>query len=208
MSSLSHTKLALVFLALQMLVIVRNLQLDLFSFYWYCDFVPILLFFAFLTHNIQAIKGMLNVGLFAQIGYSVIVLFKVFFNITLFGFVIDFPLTAQYIIPTLLIHTATIIAFIVTYKVKPSRSALMYSLILLTGIYIVVMIFAEPDGSALRNYNFIFQSNLFSQLPYYTALWVILSFSLVAVPTQLFQYLIYKIYENKKMRTICTRAMG
>lgn len=153
----------------------------------------------FALRNVQAVKGILNVGLFAQIGYLLIVLVKLLFGITLFDFVFDFPFTAQYVVPTLIIHTSTLIAFALTCREKPSKDALIYSLLLLGGMYAVVMLFAEPTKEIGFDYNFIFYAHMFSSMPYYTTLWVPLTFLFVAVPTHAFQYLAY---------TLCTSEIN
>lgn len=149
---------------------------------------------AFLARNTQAIKGILNVGLFAQIGYVIVILSNLFFGKTPFGFVIDFPFTAEYVIPTLIIHLSALIAFLAVYKEKPKKEALYYSLALLVGIFALVVSFVQPDGTELHNYNFIFSSNLLAGFPYYSYFWVPLVFIFVVLPTHLFQCLIYKLH--------------
>jgi hypothetical protein len=142
--------------------------------------------------NVQMVKGIINVGFFAQLGYVIITCIKILFGSTLFGFVFDFPFTWTYILPTLIIHTSTMVAFIATYKERPSRKALSYSLLLLVTMYACVLMFAKQNGIDDSNYNFIFYANILPEFPYYTELWIPLTFILVVLPTQLFQYGVWR----------------
>jgi len=189
-----------VFLAIQMLVIVRNLETDFFSFYWYCDFTPGVLAVLFLIGNVQLIKGFLNLGLGAQFGYLVVVLSKILFGVGLFGFVFDFPFTVRYILPSIIIHLTTLFAFSVTYHVRPARSALVYSFVYLLVIYTIVLLFAQSTGTTGTNFNFIFASKTLHAVPHYTQLWVPLAFVLVVLPTQAFQYVVYRIQKTRGPR--------
>lgn len=194
-----HHQLVTIFLLIQILVIVRNLQSDFFSFFWFCDFIPVILAFCFLLHKVQAVKGILNIGLFAQTGYIIVILAKIIFGTTLFNFVFDFPLTPQYVIPTIIIHTSTLIAFWATYKIKPTNEALSYSFMLLFSVFIVVILFGDGNANITYNYNFIYNSNLLAGLPAYTELWIPLVFIFVAIPTQLFQHTIHLVYRKSKV---------
>ncbi len=194
-----HHQLVTILLLIQILVVARNLQSDLFSFFWFCDFIPVILAFCFLLHKVQAVKGILNIGLFAQTGYIIVILAKIIFGTTLFNFVFDFPLTPQYVIPTIIIHTSTLIAFWATYKIKPTNEALLYSFMLLFSVFIVVILFGDGDASITYNYNFIYNSNLLAWLPSYTQLWIPLVFIFVAIPTQLFQHIIHLFYSRRKV---------
>ena len=151
----SYKKLVVILFILQILVLVRNVASNFFSFLWYCDFAPGLLMIAFLMSNTQAVKGILNIGFFAQIAYTIIIFAKILFGITLFGFIFNFPLTIAYVLPTIIIHITTLIVFVVVYKEEPKNESLLYSLFLLIGIYTIVILFTTPDGSMGHDYNFI-----------------------------------------------------
>jgi len=198
LSTISYDKnrkrLVLIFAAVQVLAIIRNYGTNLFSFYWYCDFAPGVLAVLFLCNNVQAIKGFLNIGLFAQIGYTVVILAKALFGVTLFNFVFDFPFTFQYVVPTIIIHLAALLAFYATYTIRPTLHALIYSIIILCVMFGVVILFSHPMGDALTNFNFIFGSNMLSFIPYYSQLWVVLTFLLVVLPTHAFQHLAYRAH--------------
>jgi hypothetical protein len=147
---------------------------------------------------VQAVKGILNVGFFAQLGYSITIFTKVIFGITLFGFVFDFPFTLAYVVPTIIIHISTLLAFVAVYKEKPTKKALLYSLVLLSTMYVCIVGFVKSGNSIDTNYNFIFYSSRFPLFPYYTELWVPLAFMCVVLPTQLFQYVVYRVYAKYK----------
>lgn len=188
-----HNKLIITLLILQILIVMRNLESGFFSFLWYCDFTPGLLVIAFLMSDTQAVKGILNVGFFAQLGYTIIILTKIFFGITLFGFVFDFPFTATYVLPALIIHISTLVAFVAVYKERPTIISLIYSFFLLLAMYALVILLIKPSGNVVSNYNFIFHSNISTIFPYYTEMWIPLVFVFVVLPTHFFQYIIYRL---------------
>lgn len=191
----SYIVIIIVLIAIQILVIARNTQSGFFSFFWYCDFIPAVLAVVFIGSRVQAVKGILNVGLFAQLIYILVIFSKLLFGVTLLGFVFNFPFTVLYVLPTIIIHFTTILAFLVVYREKPTIEALMYSFVLLVFMYVFVISLVVPDVNHANNYNFIFYSSSFPEFKYYTEIWVPLTFVGVVIPTYLFQYFIYLLYK-------------
>jgi len=188
------------FLLLQILVIVRNLSTDYFSFFWYCDFAPAIFSILFFWRNEQAIKGLINIGFFMQLAYTLIIVTKLIFGITLFGFIINFPLTSEYVIPTLIIHLGTIFAFVAVYRVKPRTTSLVYSFVFLVFIYALVIVFTNPTVVPGGNFNFIYFPQLFSDFSFYTEVWVGVALIMIVVPTHLFQLLVWSIFAHHKRK--------
>jgi len=186
------------FLLLQALVVIRNFSTDYFSFFWYCDFTPIIFAALFFWRNDQAIKGLISIGFFMQLAYVFIIVFRLIFNVTLFGFAINFPFTSIYVIPTLIIHLGTMFAFIAAYKVKPKAPSLMYSFVFLVMIYTLVIVSTNPTTSLGGNYNLIYYPELFSRFSFYTEIWVGVAWVTMAVPTHLFQLLVWHISKRRK----------
>ncbi|MDZ4231460.1 MAG: hypothetical protein U1C52_01575, partial [Patescibacteria group bacterium] len=186
-----HLYWGVFFLLLQILVIVRNLSTDYFSFFWYCDFAPALFALLFFWRNEQAVKGLISIGFFMQLAYTLIIIVKLIFDVTLFGFVINFPLEAVYVVPTLIIHSGTMLALVTTYKTKPTKESLAYSLGFLVFIYALVLLFTDPATTPAGNYNFIYFPQLFNDFSLYTEIWVGIAFVLVAIPTYLFQLFVW-----------------
>lgn len=143
-------------------------------------------------------KGLVNIGLFAQLGYILILAAHLLFNITLFGFLINFPLTFWYVSASIIVHCSTLVAFLATLRIQPKRSALGYSLLFLVGIYAVVLAMTERVAEPWGNYNFIYDLGVLNSLGVYTELWVLFAFALVAIPTHFFQLGIFKFLQDKK----------
>lgn len=184
------------FLCVQLIAIVRNLSSDYFSFFWYCDFSAGIFALLFFLRLDQGVKGLLNIGLFGQLGYTLIFAYHLITGNTLFGFVFGFE-SGWISAATLLIHLSTLLVFIAEYKIKPSKGALWYSLIFLILIYIVVLTFTSPDPSIAANYNFIYYSRLLSPyIPYYTVFWIPIAFILIVLPTYFFQKWVYNRINN------------
>ena len=109
---------SLFFLVLGMLAVIRNYLIDdNISFFWYCDFAPFLLSFAFFYRNDQLIKSLINIGLIAQL-LSFISLFLLFFGIPIGTFSDNLSYGTFYFIVTLLLHVFSLnVALFLTYKI-------------------------------------------------------------------------------------------
>ena len=197
-----YISFGILFLGLQVLAIVRNLSSDYFSFFWYCDFTPVLFALFFFIRNNQAIKGLLNIGLLAQLGFVILFLIKLFFGVSLFGFDTDFPLNFYYITITIVLHLSTLFVFILTYKIKPEKTSLIYSFVFLSLIYLTVIVFTSPSYVSSTNYNYIYHADIFPNVPHYTQLWTVLAFTLVVLPTYFFQIYVYEFHRKGRERKI------
>ncbi len=188
------------FLIFQLIAVVRNLASDFYSFYWFCDFASGLFALALFSRKPQIVKAVIHIGLVPQVGYFVIMIAKIFFNINLFGFVIDFPLEAQYIIPTLIVHASTITALLVTFKIKPRLSSLAYSVVALALIWLTVVLYSDGSTNAMENYNYVYTTSFFSRIGDYTDMWIPIVFVVVVIPTYLLELAIYHEYKFGRIR--------
>lgn len=190
--------LGIFFMIIQILGIIRNLSTGYLSFFWYCDFTPGIFSILFFLKNDQAIKGLLNIGLFGQLAYAFILIYKLIFGVALFGFIFNFSGFFD-IFATLILHFSTLFVLLATYKIRPKEISLRYSFVFLILIYAAVLLFTVSDTSISGNYNFIYYSKTVSPyLQYYTQLWVLLAFTIVVLPTYLFQILIYNLFRKTK----------
>jgi len=197
----------LLLVCIQAIVYFKNDGQLFYDYYWFCDFAPAVFLIFFLFNNIQAIKGFINILLFGQLGYIVIILAKIFFGTTLMNFTFDQPLTPTYLLLTLSIHVATLIAFFATFSYRPRAIALLYSLGILVLTYVVIKTFVTPTGDDATNYNLIFHSHLFKDFAYYSQSWIILAFVFVALPTHVFQYVVSH-YAQKYFKTGSVRKLA
>ena len=191
--------LGLFFAALQLVVVVRNLSTDYFSFFWYCDFAPAIFAALFFAKNDNAVKALVNIGLFPQLSYVLAVILIPMFGITPFNFIINFPFTPSYVLPTIAIHLSSAVALLATLHIKPNRKTLLYSFFFLVAIYVVVLIFTPPVTDFSGNYNFIYDFGVLQGFDYYTQAWVLLTFVFVVAPTYFFQHFLYWLHARRKV---------
>lgn len=193
-----YRNLIIILIALQLLVIGTNHSLGYFSLYWYCDFAPTLFTILLYLQNLQAVKGFMNIILAGQIGYIIATLTKLAAGVTLVEFDFKYDLTPSYVTATILIHLSAFLVLLWTYRIRPTNTALWYSLAILSATYLVVVTTATPVGDTLTNYNFIFHSNTLDNFPYYTQLWVVLGFVFIVLPTHVFQLALWWITASHK----------
>lgn len=177
------------FLLIQAIAVVRNISYGYYNFFWFCDFAPLPLAIGFFLRKDNFVKSIINIGLIAQGIYIVLYIYKLFSGISVLE-TIPQVTTLFYTISTIIIHLSTTFALIFTYKTKPTINTLFSSLMFLFGMYIVALFFTTPE----QRINYVLSSRTLIPLviPNYTQLWVILTFIVVVLPTQLVQYLIYR----------------
>jgi hypothetical protein len=196
---------AIFFIVLQIIVILRDINIDNQStFFWFCDFAPTILAFAFLMKDEQLVKGLINIGFIPQMLYF-ISLVAAFLGVDILGFksllnygdsVLNYGLFN--IAVGFLMHAfSSNVALLLTYKTKPQTKSLMYSLIVLAGMFIVGLFFTSP----IDNVNYVFSSSALGfSIPFYTLLWIISSFVALVLPTHLIQYALYKQSKDDEKR--------
>ena len=181
----------MLFIFLQIIAIIRNLYSDFIFFFWFCDFIPIILAIAFFSKKYHIVKGIINVGLFPQLIYMTGFVVRIFFGISFFrGTDIFLNYDTLMIFFSILFHLATLIAFVFTYKIKPTRETLIYSLLGLILIYFVMIFFTAP----IDDINYVFLLSNFFGAKVFSVFWIPITFLVVVLPTQGFQYLIYKYF--------------
>ena len=182
------------FLIIHAIVIIRNYGDNYLFFFWYCDFVPILLSIGFFIKKTNFIKALINVGFLPQILFLIDFINNMITGKSLFLLTNElFSAGPFFIISTFVIHLSTSFALLFTYKKEPNKRALYYSALILVLIYAMTLSFTPSNGDV----NFIYNSSnglhdFVAYVPYYTELWVFLAFVLLILPTQLVQHIIYK----------------
>ena len=181
------------FVLLQVVAVVRNSFLDFVYFFWFCDFVPIILALAFFFRREQMIKGIVNIGLFPQLLYLGSFIVRLFFGFT---FLDETDLLFSYnvfiIVSSVILHSATVISLGFVYLVRPKVESLVYSFVGLVLIYFVAVIFTMPMDSI--NYVFLL-SNSFG-VDALSVFWIPLTFLGVVVPTHGFQWLVWRYFRK------------
>lgn len=183
----------MVLLTLQIIGIIRNYTSNYNNYFWFCDFAPAVFAFAFLIRKEQLVKGLVNIGLIAQIVYLLAFGYRLLTGVSLIA--LPEVLTPFYSISSVLLHTSTLIALAFTANIKPKIETLYYSLILLMMIHAITLLFTAPDDGI----NYVSkQGKLMTfSIPYYTSLWVPLVFLLVVLPGQLLQHIVYRHMQGK-----------
>ncbi len=196
MKNQKYFLIGLWFLLIQVIAIVRNYSDSYIYFFWFCDFAPMLFAIAFFMKKDDFVKGLINIGLFAQIIFLIDFFYNAFNNISLLDFMPSFSeLSLFYILSTFLLHISTFIALVFTYKTKPSKNTLFSSIWIIIGLYALTLIFTSP----IDKINYVYSSGdlLKFAIPYYTFLWPFIVFIFIVLPTQGLQYLIWKIFKKK-----------
>ena len=188
--------LSLVYLTVAILIILRNIYYPVskYSIYWFCDFAGILLAFGFLFKNKSLLKSLVYIGFLPQVFYLIYTFFFFVFNMDLFGLhILESGLAPMFLIISITMHIIFILSFFFTLDSKPQKKVFIYSIILLSIMFITSYLLTPIEQNI--NYVFIFET-LFS-LDGLTLLWVPLYFLIIIIPTYYLQILIYNIRHKK-----------
>lgn len=186
------------FLLIEVLVIIRNVKNKSYSwFLWFCDFAPILLVIFTLTNQIQLTKALINIGLTGQalafvtwIPKRIFLLFKKETN----------RFKKYKIIVEALLHLTLPLALILTFNVTPERISIIYSIIILSLMFFLVLLFAPKK----ENINAVYYLELNHveerdkgikkfKLPFHKELWIVYS-SILVIINYVIQNLLHKIF--------------
>lgn len=180
-----------VFIFLQMLAVTKNVYTkDFSSFFWFCDFAPLLFAVGFLLKKYQFVKSLINIGLIPQFMYTILLFLALFFGIDSISFYSILARSKIYILVSFLLHLfSSNLALFLTYRIRPKKISLIYSFAILAAMFVLILIFTVPGS----NINYVYSSNFLGfEIPYYTYLWIILTMIFVILPTYFIQYWIYK----------------
>jgi hypothetical protein len=180
------------FLFIQVVAILRNVLSGYYNFFWFCDFVSLPLAICFFIKKEKFVKSIVNIGLVAQLIYIVVSIYTLLSGNSILDTILLYS-NIFYFLSSILIHLSVTFALILTYKIRPTVNTLFYSLMFLFGMYFVAIFFTTPA----QGINYVLSSKTLIPLviPHYTQLWVLLTFIVVVLPTQLIQYLIYKKFK-------------
>ncbi len=171
-----------IFLLLQVLILARNFIIGYVDFYWFCDFAPAVFAAFFFCNAPQGIKGLIHIGLFGQLLYTVSFLSAAFFHIPLFGFPIDFTVDVFSISITFIMHQSAILALIATRRIRATTWSILYSAIILLTIYVSVLSLADPVLAMQENYNYIYSGDSLRFIPFYRQLWIGVAMCVAVLP--------------------------
>lgn len=184
-----HILYTFLFAVIQLIVIVRNYTSNYFNFFWFCDFVPLLFCLAFWAKDDQAVKGLVNIGLFPQIIYVILLIHSAFTGVPPPG--MAHQINGWYVLTSFIIHLSTLLALFTMRDIKPSNKTLVYSALFLGIIYLVTLVTTSPQESV----NYVYHTgtlNVPFLVPHYTLFWIPIVFIVFVLPTQLLQRLIYQ----------------
>ncbi|MCA9497504.1 MAG: hypothetical protein KC589_11280, partial [Nanoarchaeota archaeon] len=155
---------------------------------------PLFFAFAFFLGKKDVIKGLINVGFLGQFFWTLDFLSKLIFNSYIFkvtNYIFEADNGMWVLVPIGIHVFATNLAFLFTYKKKPTIYTAFYSLIYIIFLYAGTLTYTLAE----RNVNCIMQICGATSLTFnnYTNFWPIIAFFLVAMPTQGIQYLVYKL---------------
>ncbi len=185
---------------MQFFVIFGNYMSERYDvFFWFCNHTPLFFAFAFFTKNKNLIKGFINVGFLGQFVWTIDFLSRIFLGYNLFNmtnYVFDNPNGLWVLLPIGIHIFSTNLALYFTYKKKPNIYSAFYSLLYITFLYAGTITYTLTS----RNVNCIFEICGFQELTFsnYSNFWPILTFFLVAIPTQGIQYFLYKLSRRPK----------
>ena len=186
--------LGVFFVFLQIVAIVRNLFLGFVYFFWFCDFIPIILAVSFFFKRDQIVKGIINIGLFPQLIYLFSFIVRLFFGSSFLDETdLLFSYNAFIISSSIILHSASAIALGFVYKVKPRRNSLIYSFVGLVLIYFIIIVFTVSNDSI----NYVFLLSNFFDVRLFSVFWIPVTFLGVVLPTYGFQYLVYQYFGRR-----------
>lgn len=158
--------------------------------FWACNLVPIFLAIGFFTKNTQLVKAAINFEFLPQLAFIILTIIYFTTNVSLIG-IKDSYVTILMGVVAFCMHAFSInVALFYTWKTKPEKKSLFYSLIIFLSIYVLNLIFTSPSN----NVNFTrSSSNLLGfNIPFMTVLWPILVLIGLVYPTYIFQKFLAK----------------
>jgi len=180
----THIYIALFFIGLQILVMLRNYYSDYMYFFWLCDFIPTVYAFSFVVKDVQLIKGLINISFIPQA-----VNVTTFISKTLINLIQNIPLefTTFYTISTIIMHLTTTYVLFLTFHLETKKESLYYSITSLTIIYAVMFLFTPIE----RNINYIFTLDRLG-FNGFSFFWIPICFIIMVLPTYFLQKRLYK----------------
>ncbi len=189
------------FLILQAIVVFMNLDAGRPGvLFWFCNHTPLFIGVAFLSRNIDIIKGFISVGFIAHGLWTFDFLGKLLFNKFIFGYSeYIFGADGLELLVPVLIHMFSITtAFLLTLREKTNKKVLLYALAYLVLLHGITIAYTIPED----NINCIQEICGFENitLPYYSLFWSPLVFIIMVLPVYLLQVLIYNKFYKKSRR--------
>ena len=195
------------FILLQILIVhyiffASNLENDII--FWMCNLFPILFAIGFFTKNITLIRSLINLILIVQILWVLDFFQILFFNYSFLGGITSYLFqNKNMVLPTIFIHSSSILALFLIYKEKVKKyDDLILSVILCLTLYTISLNFTNPANNincsfkVCKNCNF-WICEILSTLPFYKFYSPFLHIILFAFPVHFFQKFLSKKNQNQ-----------
>lgn len=184
------------FLILQAIIIFAIKDLDYSTLFWFCNHAPLFFSIGFFLKKYQLIKGIITVGILAQIIWIIDLLYYIttsnfLFNVT--NYVAD--LQGFSLIITIMVHVfSTLLALIFTFEEKIKKQSLTYTSVYGVLLYFSTLMFSSPED----NINCVFELCSFQslELTHYTFIFPILAILVLIIPGYLIQKYLFKLIKS------------
>jgi len=161
--------------------------------FFFCDHIALLLAITILMQKHDITKSLINIGILAQLAWTLDFSSKLIFNTYIFHvttYIFEQPNTLQITISILIHFTTLIPAFLLTRKYKTKPKTIYYSLLYITMLYALTLLFTTPSNDINCVFNACSLSPaIANQLP---QLYLPIAMILLILPTHLLQKLLSK----------------
>lgn len=177
--------IAILFVTLQALLVLAALSPSAEFYVWYCNHILVLFSVFFFLKDVQALRGLVSVGLIPQAVWVVEICFYLLSGTFIFGFGEYFVDIDSFFLLVMTFVSHLFSSFLVLFfiwKEKVEEKSLFYSAVYIVFLYVASLVVSEPVDNA----NCVFGvCGLESVLviPYHVYLWPIGVFVLVVLPT-------------------------
>lgn len=187
----------LVILQLSLIFFQLSLGRDFTIFVWYCNHIILLTGIYFLLNRDDVIRGIIYIGIVPQLIWLFDVFYFIFFGIhplNITNYVFEFTSIIPSIMSIIIHILGILIPLYFALRKEPETYELFYSFFYIVFLYIISLIFL-PFSSF--NLNCVDYNCLEFYIPFYSILWPILTFLLVALPTFLIIKLLFRLKSKK-----------
>ena len=184
--------LGIYFVLLELIFLVSFIWTKAYTtFFWGCNIIPLFFAFAFLTKNVQLIKGAINFEFLPQLVFMFLAILYFTTGISLLNINHSFEVFAWGAIALILHLFSANVALFYTAKIKTEKKSLFYGFLIFIIIFVLTFLFTPKS----QNVNFLYSSKIvlgFS-IPNLTIVWPFLVFLVIVIPT----YLLQRFISNK-----------
>ncbi len=191
---MKYILLGLYFTILQLLIIILHVQSsELFSIVWFCNNAPGFLAIGFFCKAFQLIKGIISLGIIAQFGWAVDVIYTSITGTALFGFTTYvFALTSWKLYLTVMVHFLSLsVALLYTYKIPTLRESILYGMGYGLLLHMATLLLTPSTKNI--NCGFTLCGSLDVAIPGYMLLYPFLILGVLVIPGYYLQKVLQKV---------------